>query len=166
MKKGNETFYGYKNHVNADVKYKFMRNYEVTSAEMHDSQKSEDLIEYIMKSNILLAYSLPCSMWADSGYMSDDILKFLAGKRIQANINERPYRNKPLTEEQKVSNRTKSRIKARVEHIFGFMGNSLNTRLIRTIGIIRAKSQIVMINLTYNLPRLCQLEKAKSLAVA
>ncbi len=156
-KKGNETFYGYKNHVNADVKYKFVRNYEVTSAEVHDSQKLEELMNYL---NSLAA------TWADSAYMSDDILKFLKSKGIQANINERAYRNNPLTDEQKASNRVKSRIRARVEHIFGFMENSLNAGLIRTIGIIRAKSQIALINLTYNLFRFCQLEKAKSLAVA
>jgi IS5 family transposase len=160
-KKGNETFYGYKNHVNADVKYKFVRNYEVTSAEVHDSQPFISLImDYINRNNFL------CSTWADSAYMSDDFLKFLATKGIQANINERAYRNKPLTDEQKASNRVKSRIRARVEHIFGFMENSLNAGLIRTIGIVRAKSQIAMINLTYNLFRFCQLERAKSLAVA
>ena len=160
-KKGNETFYGYKNHVNADVKYKFVRNYEVTSAEVHDSQPFISLLmDYINRNNFL------CATWADSAYMSDKFLKFLAEKRIQANINERAYKNKPLTEEQKASNRVKSRIRARVEHIFGFMENSLNAGLIRTIGIIRAKSQIAMINLTYNLFRFCQLEKAKSLAMA
>ena len=38
--------------------------------------------------------------------------------------------------------------------------------MIRTIGIVRAKSQIAMINLTYNLCRYCQLEKAKNLSMA
>jgi IS5 family transposase len=167
-KKGNISYYGYKNHVNVDVKYKFVRNYEVTSAEVHDSQKLINLIEDYIKGNSLLAYSLPlpCAIWADSAYRSDDILKFLAGKKIQENINERAYRNKSLTDEQKSSNRTKSRIRARVEHIFGFIENSLNAGLIRTIGIIRAKSQIAMINLTYNLFRFCQIEKQRKLSVA
>lgn len=160
-KKGNETFYGYKNHINADVKYKFVRNYEVTSAEVHDSQPFINLLmDYINRNNFL------CATWADSAYMSDNLLEFLANKGVHANINERAYRNKPLTEDQKASNKIKSRIRARVEHIFGFMENSLNAGLIRTIGIIRAKSQIAMINLAYNLFRFCQLEKAKSLAVA
>jgi len=160
-KKGNNSYYGYKNHVNADVKYKFVRNYEVTSAEVHDSQPFISLLlDYINRNNFL------CATWADSAYMSDDILKFISSKGIQANISERAYRNKPLTEEQKASNRTKSRIRARVEHIFGFMENSLKAGMIRTIGIIRAKSQVAMINLTYNLFRFCQLEKQRKLSVA
>jgi transposase, IS5 family len=160
-KKGDVNYYGYKNHVNADVKYKFVRNYEVTSAEVHDSQPFISLLmEYINRN------SFPCAAWADSAYMSDDLLKFLASKGIQANVNERAYRNKPLTEEQKADNRIKSRTRARVEHIFGFMENTLSAGMIRTIGIIRAKSQVALINLTYNLFRFCQLEKAKSLVMA
>ena len=60
----------------------------------------------------------------------------------------------------------RSKTRARVEHIFGFMENSLNAGMIRIIGIVRAKSQIAMINLTYNICRFCQLEKIKSLSMA
>ena len=56
--------------------------------------------------------------------------------------------------------------KARVEHVFGFITNSLKADMIRTIGIIRAKSQIAITNLTYNLCRYCQLEKIKGLSMA
>lgn len=156
-KKGDINHYGYKNHINADVKYKFIRKYEVTSAEVHDSQPFKTLMEYLN--------SLP-KAWADSAYMSKELLEFLKEKGIEANINERAYRNKPLTEEQKAENRVKSKTRARVEHIFGFMENSLNAGMIRTIGIIRAKSQVALINLTYNLCRFCQLEKAKNLVMA
>jgi IS5 family transposase len=156
-KKGDTSYYGYKNHINADVKHKLIRKYEVTSAEVHDSKEFETLMDYL--NSIAKA-------WADSAYMSEDIIKFLKEKGIEANINERAYRNKPLTEEQKATNRVKSKTRARVEHIFGFMENSLKAGMIRTIGIIRAKSQVALINLTYNLFRFCQLEKAKSLVMA
>lgn len=70
-KKGDKTFYGYKNHVNADVRYKFVRNYDVTSAEVHDSQPFISLlVGYIKRNNFL------CATWADSAYMSDNFLKF------------------------------------------------------------------------------------------
>ena len=156
-KKGDVNYYCYKNHINADVKHKFIRKYEVTSAEVHDSQPFEFLMEYLN--------NLP-KAWADSAYMSEKLIKFLKEKGIEANINERAYRNKPLTEDQKTENRIKSKTRARVEHIFGFMENSLNAGMIRTIRIIRAKSQVGLINLTYNLCRFCQLEKAKNSTVA
>jgi transposase, IS5 family len=156
-KKGNNSYYGYKNHVNADVKHKLIREYETTSAEVHDSQLLEKLIND--KNNT-------AKLWADSAYRSKTILEFLELKRIEANINEKAYKNKPLTEEQKAENKVRSKTRARVEHVFGFMENSLKAGMIKTIGIVRAKSQIAMINLTYNLCRFCQLEKTKSLSVA
>lgn len=86
--------------------------------------------------------------------------------QIEAHINERAYRNKPLTEVQKAENKVRSKTRARVEHIFGFMENSLNASVIRTIGIVRAKSQIAIMNLTYNICRYTQLKQNKCVSVA
>lgn len=156
-KKGNNSYYGYKDHINADVEYKLIRAYEVTPAKVHDSQELENLID---ESNDT------AKLWADSAYRSELILLLLLSKQIEANINERAYKNKPLTEEQKANNKVLSKTRARVEHVFGFITNSLKADLIRTIGIVRAKSQIAMINLTYNLCRFSQLKRGKCLSVA
>ena len=37
-KKRERNYYGYKNHITVDVKYKFIRGWEVTAANVHDSQ--------------------------------------------------------------------------------------------------------------------------------
>jgi hypothetical protein len=66
---------------------------------------------------------------------------------------EKGYRNKPLSDEQKASNREKSRIRSRVEHIFGFMEMSMNEMYIQCIGIKRATAIIGLMNLTYNMHR-------------
>ena len=42
---------------------------------------------------------------------------------------KKAHRSKPLIEEQKESNNTKSKTRARVEHIFMFMTNSMNDAL-------------------------------------
>jgi IS5 family transposase len=156
-KKGNESFYGYKNHINADVEHKLIREYDVTSASVHDSQCLDNLID---KENDTQ------KIFADSAYRSDEILLLLWLAQIEANINERAYRNKPLTEKQKSENKVRSKTRARVEHIFGFMENSLNASVIRTIGIVRAKSQVAIINLTYNICRYTQLKQNKCVSVA
>lgn len=75
-------------------------------------------------------------------------------------VNEKGYRNKPLTEEQKANNKEKSKTRARVEHIFGFVENSMNGSFVRTIGMARAKAKIGMMNLTYNICRCTQLKIA------
>jgi len=68
-------------------------------------------------------------------------------------VNEKGYRNKPLTEQQKKNNNEKSKTRARVEHVFGFMEQSMNGLKIKSIGIERATGIIGLINLTYNLFR-------------
>ena len=59
-KKNQETHFGYKNHATVDNKYKLIRNYEVTSAEVHDSNVFVDL----------LAENTSKDVWADSAYQS------------------------------------------------------------------------------------------------
>ena len=46
-------------------------------------------------------------------------------------VNEKGYRNHPLTEEQKANNREKSKTRARVEHVFGFMEQSMKGLIVR-----------------------------------
>ena len=43
-KKHGNSFYGYKNHVNADAKHKLIRHYQVTDASVHDSRKFGGLL--------------------------------------------------------------------------------------------------------------------------
>ena len=76
-------------------------------------------------------------------------------------VHEKGYRNKPLTEEQKANNTKKSKIRARVEHVFGFMEQSMNGLALKSVGIIRATGRIGLINLTYNLFRYEQIKRLK-----
>jgi IS5 family transposase len=43
-KKHGRSFFGYKNHVNADARHKLIREYGVTDASVHDSQAFDDLL--------------------------------------------------------------------------------------------------------------------------
>lgn len=129
-KKNNETFYGYKDHVKCDADSKLITNYEVTSAEVHDSNESTDMLN-----------SKDSNFYADSAYSSEEIANNLP-KYCKNHICEKGTRNHPLTEEQKKSNREKSKIRCRIEHIFGFMTNSMNGIIIRSIDIKRVQFNI------------------------
>jgi IS5 family transposase len=76
-------------------------------------------------------------------------------------IHEKGYRNKPLTDEQKENNTEKSKIRARVERVFGFMEQSMKGLAVKSIGIIRATGIIGLIYLTYNLFRYEQIKRLK-----
>lgn len=143
-KKNNETFYGYKNHAKVDTKSKFIDKYEVTDASVHDSQPLDDLLEENDEGQ---------DFYADSAYTGDVQEKVISKYKMENKVHEKGYRNKPLTEEQKANNREKSKTRARVEHVFGFMEQSMNGLMVRSVGIVRATGVIGLMNLTYNLFR-------------
>lgn len=80
-------------------------------------------------------------------------LKDLNDRGIETIVCEKGYRNHPLTEEQKKNNRTKSKIRCRVEHVFGFIEQSMKGFILRSVGMIRAKSNIFLTCLVYNIDR-------------
>jgi IS5 family transposase len=141
-KKNEETHFGYKDHVKADAKSKLIEDWRATEASVHDSQVIEDLTK-----------KGDGEVYADSAYRSEDIEKDLAGKEVESQIHERAYRNKPLTEDQIENNRRKSRIRVRIEHVFGFMTQSMGGLYLRYIGKVRNTAAIGLINLIYNLAR-------------
>lgn len=144
-KKGNETHFGYKNHVKADADSKLIVEYETTSANVHDSQMLEALVSE--EDNVL---------YADSAYAGEElvakVMEKTAGK-TELRICEKGTRNHPLTPAQKESNRIKAKRRSRIEHIFGFMTGSMKGITLRSIGIARAKFNIGLTNLVYNLCR-------------
>ncbi|MFZ1189954.1 MAG: transposase, partial [Pseudolabrys sp.] len=74
-------------------------------------------------------------------------------------IHRRGRRNHPLSLTQVRVNHAKSRIRARIEHVFGAQQNAPGGRIVRTIGIVRARAKIGLQNLAYNIRRLVTLER-------
>jgi IS5 family transposase len=147
-KKNNVNYFGYKNHVKQDAKSKLITDYLVTDASVHDSQATAILLDEKDKGE---------SFYADSAYSGAPQEAIIADKGMINQVCEKGRRNHPLTEEQKASNREKSGVRCRVEHIFGFMENSMNQMYIQCIGIRRATAIIGLMNLTYNMFRKIQL---------
>jgi len=149
-KKNGETFYGYKNHAKVDNRSKFINTYTVTDASVHDSQALDDLLDEKDKDQ---------DLHADSAYTGEEQDKIVAKYEMKNKVHEKGYRNKPLTDEQKESNTKKSKIRARVEHVFGFMEQSMNGLVLKSVGMVRAAGIIGLINLTYNLFRYEQIKR-------
>lgn len=147
-KKNGKSYYGYKDHIKADTKSKLIDTYTVTDASVHDSQETEPLLSEKDKEQPL---------HADSAYSGEPVAKVVEQKEMINQIHEKGYRNNPLTDPQKENNKVKSKTRARVEHIFGFIENSMNSPYIQTIGIKRATAVVGLMNLTYNIFRAIQL---------
>jgi IS5 family transposase len=155
-KKNDENHYGYKDHAKIDAKSKLIDTYEVTSAEVHDSQPTEQLLREEDRGQ---------EVHADSAYIGDPIDKILKNKEIIPQIIERAFKGKPLTYEQKENNRIKSKTRCRVEHVFGFVTNSMNYFYIQSIGFQRAKGVVGLINLVYNMCRYEQIVRLNLLPI-
>lgn len=145
-KKGGIAYYGYKDHVNVDARLKLVTKWTSTDASVHDSQAFEAVLRRPEEGG--------ADVSADSAYRSDETEAWLAKSEYNSRIQERAYRSAPLTGAQKALNKEKSRVRARVEHVFGHMHTSLGGMLIRSIGAARAKLNIGLLNLTYNISRI------------
>ncbi len=143
-KKNNQTYYGYKNHAKVDNKHKFLDTYTTTDASVHDSQALDELLTEKDEGQ---------DLWADSAYTGEEQNKTIKKYKVKNKVHEKGYKNKPLTEAQKESNKEKSKTRARVEHVFGFMEQSMNRLFVKSIGLKRAVGFVGLVNLTYNLFR-------------
>ena len=100
-------------------------------------------------------------VWADSAYRSAETEEKLTEKHFRSRVHRRAKRNHGLSEREHKSNQTRSKVRARVEHVFGHQVTAMGGKLVRTIGIVRAKVKIGMQNLTYNMQRFTGLERMR-----
>lgn len=143
--KRNKTYFGYKNHIKIDADTKLIESSIVTTAEVHDSQMFPDLLSESDRG---------CEIFADKGYAGMGCLTAVVNAKAKPRILHKAYRSKPISEKQKSENRNWSKIRARVEHIFGEQLTSMRFTGIRTVGFDRAEFVIQMNNLVYNIKRL------------
>ena len=128
-KKHGKSHYGYKNPISIDRQHKMIRKYAVTSAETHDSQVFEALLDDDNSS---------ADVWADSVYRSAEREAQLRHASYRSHIHRKGTRGQPLNVREQEANRKRSSVRARVEHVFAQQAN----RLVRKIGLERAAVKI------------------------
>lgn len=115
-RKGNQWYFGMKAHIGVDSKTRLIHSVAATAANVHDSQLLPDLL-----------HGEETRIWGDSAYAGQtDIIREHAPGASDF-TNRKGCRNRPLSEAERLKNRTKSKVRARVEHpflvikrIFGF----------------------------------------------
>lgn len=122
---------------------------------MHDSQIVDDILD---------PDNTASDVWADSAYRSAEIEAKLEERSLKSRIHRKGHRNKPLNERSMRGNKTRSKVRARIEHVFGAQTNDMGGTLVRSIGLVRAKARIGLKNLAYNMRRLVQLERLAATA--
>jgi IS5 family transposase len=115
-KKGNQWYFGMKAHIGVDSRTKLIHSAAATPANMHDSQMLPDLL-----------HGNETRVWGDSAYSGQgDVIREHAPNATNF-THKKGCRNLPLSDMERSKNKTKSKVRAKVEHpflvikrIFGF----------------------------------------------
>lgn len=147
--KNDQAHYGYKNHINADKKHKLIRRYYVSDACLHDSQAFDEVFD---------DKNTAKDIWADSAYRARMREEELKERGYRSHIHHKGARGNPLSDAKQRTNTRRSKVRARVEHVFGRQA-AMGGKLMRCIGSVRARASIGLKNLVYNLQRFVFLTK-------
>jgi len=145
--KNNQIHYGYKNHTKLDVDNHLIRDYDVTTASIHDGD-----IDLVKKGDIVA--------YRDKGYFG----KKLHAKGVQDKTMKRGTRAGKLNGGEQRYNKAISRIRAPGERPFGVIKRVFNggRTYVKTLGRVSIKEMFKCF--AYNLYQLVSLER-KRLAV-
>lgn len=139
--------YGYKNHVKVDAASKLIVAQKVTPANANDGQQLADLVRADDK-----------TVFADCAYQTPSNRALLKQLDIENKIQVKGAHHVALTAGQKADNHGKSKIRCRVEHVFGLINTSMSGLHLEYIGLKRITAAVTLINLVHNFIRLGQLQ--------
>ena len=106
-RKGKQWYFGMKMHTGTDAESGLVHSIEATAANVHDA-------------NVLgqLLHGEEQALYGDSAYHSQQLKELAEGAGLQFNVNQRGFKDRPLTQRQKARNRRLSKVRAVVEHPF------------------------------------------------
>ena len=123
-KKGNQWYFGMKAHIGVDSKTKLIHSVAATPANVHDSQVLADLL-----------HGDETRVWGDSAYTGQGEVIREQSPNAKDFTHKKSHRSRPLSEADYASNRTKSRVRAKVEHPFLVLKQIFGFRKVRYRGL-------------------------------
>jgi len=152
-KKGNQWYFGLKAHIGVDSDNKLVHSAVVTAANVHDSQALADLL-----------HGEETRVWGDSAYTGQGEVLAEHAPQAQDFTHAKGRRNAPLTEEDKRKNRTKSKVRAKVEHVFRVLKCQFGFTKVRYRGLDKNANHLfaafALVNIVLSKRRLLRLAQA------
>ena len=109
-RKGNQWYFGMKAHIGVDSKTKLIHHVVATAANVHDSQILGDLL-----------HGKETRVWGDSAYTGQKDVIAQQAPRAKDFTQAKGSRHVALNERDRARNRQKSKVRARVEHVFAVL---------------------------------------------
>ena len=123
-KKGNQWYFGMKAHIGVDSKTKLIHSVVATAANVADSTILPDLL-----------HGDETRVWGDQAYRGQQAVIRDSAPKAKDFTNRR-YRHCGVVDElEKARNRTKSKVRAKVEHVFGVIKRVFGFAKVRYRGL-------------------------------
>ena len=122
--KGKKWDFGAKVHIGVDSQSKAIHSTLVTAANVHDSRATKSLL-----------HGRESKVWGDSAYTGMKEAIRAAAPNARDYTNKRGARGRPLSGKERAANRTKSRVRAKVEHPFRILKNQFGFVKLRYKGL-------------------------------
>ena len=143
--------FGYQNHITVDRRFGLIRRWLATDAAAYEGAK--------LREGLLDRTNTASTVWADTAYRSAANETFMDENGFVSRVHRKKPKGKPMPEATRRANSLKSKVRARVEHVFAQQKSRMGL-FVRTIGIARATTKIGLANLAYNMKRLIFLKQA------
>ncbi len=150
-KKRGRYYFGYKGHINVDAKTKLIQRQGFTAANVHDIKKFESLLT-----------GREQEVYADKAYSSKDLERKARLVKVKYKVMRKGTRSRALSKEDKAYNKQLSKVRSRVEHVFGTMKKDLGYKVCRAKTIGRNQLSWIMNCVVYNILRTSYLLKTKT----
>ena len=131
-KKGNDWYFGMKMHIGVDSKTGVVHSVATSAANVHDSKMIGQLL-----------HGEETRVWGDSAYTGQREKILGKAPHAQDFTHRRGVRSKPLSDIDKAKNTTKSRVRARVEHVFRVIKQQFGMTKTRYRGLKKNNDRIV-----------------------
>ena len=143
-RKGNTWHFGMKAHVGACSKSGLVHTLETSTASVHDSKKAETLLHGEEK-----------ELYGDKAYANEGRQKQCKARGVKWRVCDKAKQDQALTAQQQSWNKSRNRVRARVEHGFGVVKQQWAYRKVRYRGLYKNTCQL------FSLFTLCNLYRAR-----
>ncbi|MFQ5634110.1 MAG: IS5 family transposase [Gammaproteobacteria bacterium] len=132
-KKGNQWYFGMKAHVGVDSQSKLIHSVAATSANVHDSR----MLPHLLHGN-------ETRVWGDSAYAGQTEAIRQSAPYAQDFTHHKGHRHRPLSDEERQKNRTKSRVRAKGEHPFLILKRVFGFNKVRYRGTYKNANRLMV----------------------
>jgi IS5 family transposase len=130
-RKGKQWYFGMKAHIGVDSRSKLIHSVAATAANVHDSQLLGDLL-----------HGDETRVWGDSAYTGQGDTIREHAPNAKDFTHKKGGRNRALSDDEKAKNRTKSKVRAKVEHPFLILKRVFGFTKVRYRGLEKNASRL------------------------